>query len=135
MEYAYKTWKTNDFYDFYLEWNRIEGFNKYAQNWLNLNGKTLSLNHKTNWTIQDIPDMNDYNRLKENINEILNAINSSQTRLAISQQINQVWNVEKANEIELRLKKYLEYIGNLQFVYNVTGLTNCGNNLKLGGVN
>ena len=42
--------------------------------------------------------------------------------------------VEKANELEVRLKEYLSYLGNKQWENNISGLTTTGNNLKLNGV-
>lgn len=135
-QYTFKEWKDNDYYDFYVEFNRIESYNEYCKEWLNYyNIKYENFTSKTNWTINDIVDLLDYNRVKRNINIILNAIDSSSTSLAISeQQVNQVWNVEKANELEIRLKEYLKYLGEFQFAYNITGLTTTGNGLKLGGV-
>ena len=137
MSYTFKNWSFNDVYDFYIEFNRIESYNEYCRNWLNdyynIDNK-IYFTSKTNWTMNDIVDLQDYNRVKRNINAILNAIESDNLRLTTSEQVNQVFNVDKANEMEIRLKEYLSYLGQLQFVYNITGLTTTGNNLKLGGV-
>lgn len=134
MDYTYKNWENNDIYNFNIEFNRIESYNEYCKQWLAYYNIGISIESKVNWTIEDIVDINDYNRVKNNINVILNAINSSTNRLTISSQYNQVWNVEKANEIETKLKEYLSFLGNTQFQYNISGLTISGNNLKLNGV-
>ena len=135
MSCTFKNWSFNDVYDFYIEFNRIESYNEYCKTWLNnYYNFNISFTSKTDWTMSDIVDLQDYNRVKKNINAILNAIQGSSTRLTTSEQVNQVFNVEKANEMEIRLKEYLSYLGQLQFAYNITGLTTTGNNLKLGGV-
>ena len=135
MGYTYKQWNFNDIYDFNIEFNRIEGYNEYCKKWLkDYFGISISIENKNNWTIKDIVDLQDYNRVKNNINIILDIINSSILRLTTSQQVNQVFNIDKANELEIRLKEYLVYLGEMQFLYNITGLTSCGNNLKLNGV-
>lgn len=135
MDYTFKNWNYNDYYDFYVEFNRIESYNEYCKEWLDYYGiKYTKFTSKTDWTMSDIVDIKDYNRVKTNINLLLNAIDSSINNLSISTQVNQVWNVEKANELEIRLKEYLKYLGEFQFAYNITGLTTTGNLLKLGGV-
>lgn len=135
MNYTFKKWNFNDNYDFYLEFNRIESYNEYCKNWLsNYYNFNISFTSKTNWNVSDIVDLQDYNRVKNNINIILNAIESNSERLIISQQVNQSFNVDKANEMEIRLKEYLDYLGQIQFAYNITGLTTTGNFIKLGGV-
>ena len=134
MEYTYREWDASDYYNFYIEFNRIESYNEYCKEWLLYYGVEISITSKTNWTMEDIVDLQDYNRVKRNINTILSAINSSTNRLSISTLYNQSFNVEKANELEDKLKEYLSYLGNLQFAYNISGLTTTGNNLKLNGV-
>lgn len=134
MQYTYRTWNEDDYYDFRVEFNRIESYNEYCKDWLSYFGIEVTFTSKTNWTVSDIPDIKDYNRIKNNINVLLDTINSNTIRLGISTQYNQVWNVEKANEIEVRLKEYLKYVGEFQFANNITGLATTGNSLKLGGV-
>ena len=64
---------------------------------------------------------------------ILNIFDLDNT-INISTQLNQTFNYNKANEIEQRLKNYLEELGKWQLSYNITGLTTTGgNNLKLVG--
>lgn len=132
-----KTYTKNTIYNFYIEFNRIESYNEYIENWLkNYYGYTFAtLIHKTNWNVNDIVDINDFNRVKGNINTLLNVINIDNMNLGISQQINQIFNDVKANEIEVRLNINLKILGETQFSYNICGLTICGNDLKLGGAN
>lgn len=135
-QYTYKTWDKDNIYDFYVEFNRIEGYNEYCKTWLKYFGVQVDFVSKTDWTINDIVDITDFNRIKSNINTILNLINRNDLSMSISRQVNQTFNSVKANEIEERLKAYLKQIGEWQFTYNVCGLTTCGGNgLKLGGVN
>ena len=133
--YAYKNWKDEDVYDFYLEFNRIESYNEYCKNWLEnyFNTPVGMALSKTDWSINDIVDLQDYNRVKYNINALLNALKLGQN-LIFNNQPNQIFNSQKANEIEAKLKEYLNTLGNMQFKYQISGLTTSGNNLKLGGV-
>ena len=135
MAHTFKNWENNDIYDFYIEFNRIGSYNEYCKQWLAYYNIGIEFdNNKTDWTINDIVDIKDYNRLKSNINVILDVIKSNSNRLAISTQYNQVWNVNKANEIEEKLKEYLTFLGDMQFAYNISGLSTTGNDLKLNGV-
>ena len=126
-----KEWKPNDIYNFNVELNRIENYNKYVENWLKTYyGVEGSLNHKIDWTINDIVDLKDINRIKSNINKLLDALGSNMS-LTIINQTNQVWTSEKANEIERTLREFISILGSLQFNNNITGLTISGQNLKL----
>lgn len=136
MSWKQKEWNINDVYNFNVEFNRIESYNEYVENWLR-NYYNYNFNytfiHKTNWSINDIVDLSDYNRVKKNINELLKAINSN-TLLFISQQSNQLWNKEKANEIEKSLSEILSYLGDLQFSSKKCGLAICGSSsIVVGG--
>lgn len=134
MNYTFKTWKNDNYYNFNIEFNRIESYNEYCKEWLSYYGINVSFTSKNNWNIYDVIDIKDYNRVKTNINILINAIGSNTNNLNISTQYNQVWNVDKANELEKRLKEYLKFLGEYQFTYNITGLSLSGNNLKLNGV-
>ena len=137
MEYTFKNWNKNDIYNFNIEFNRIEEYNKYIELWLkNYYGFSFeTLVHKTDWTIEDIVDLNDLNRVKRNINVLLKQLSISNNELRIVYIDNYFFDEVKANQIESRLKSNLEVIGNSQWQYNITGLTTCSNNdLKLGGV-
>lgn len=131
-----KEWSNNDIYNFYVEFNRIESYNQYVEQWLKnyykIDFNNYNFNHKTNWNINDIIDLNDYNKVKKNINKLLNIINSINI-LTTSEQLNQTFNSAKANEIENSLNEILSYLGNLQFENKVCGLSMCGNNLNIVG--
>lgn len=129
-----KTWKKTDIYNFSVEFNRIEAYNKYCQEQLGILGISVDFINKTDWNENDIVDMNDLNRVKRNINLLLEAIDLSVSRLNISTQINQNWSSEKANELETRLESVLSVITNWQFMFDITGLKILGNEMKLGGV-
>lgn len=130
-------WKDNQVYNFNVEFNRIESYNKYVENWLrnyyNLDFEDITLVHKTDWTINDIVDLKDYNRVKNNINILLEKVNRLGYQLSIRDSVNQIFNSTSANEIEQALTQYLEVLGNNQFLYNITNLTTCGNDLKVYG--
>ena len=130
-----KIWANNDIYNFSDEFNRIENYIEWCKNWLAYYDIQVVVESKTNWVYNDIVDLQDYNRVKNNINILLNAINSNLNILSISNELNQVWNVKKANEIEQRLYAIIDHISELQWRYNITGLTITGNSMKLGGVN
>ena len=136
MSWKQKEWNINDVYNFNVEFNRIESYNEYVENWLRNYYKynfNYTFIHKTNWSINDIVDLNDYNRVKKNIIELLKAIGSKNT-LYISYQSNQLWNKEKANEIEKSLSEILTYLGDLQFSSQKCGLAICGNSsIVVGG--
>lgn len=126
-----KEWKSNDIYNFNIELNRIENYNKYVENWLNTYyGFSTNLTHNVNWTVNDIVDVNDINRIKTNINILLEQLNESE-RLPISTQVNQVWTSKQANEIEETMRIYIEVLGDLQFGNNITGLAITGNDLRM----
>ena len=130
-----KYWDKDKIYNFHIEFNRIESYNEYCKKWLKnyYKQEIQDFTSKTNWTINDIPDVRDLNRIKTNINYLLTYF--SKENIAISNQVNQVWNEVKANEIETKLYGVLDIIGEWQFSYNITGLAITGNHLKLGGVN
>lgn len=129
-----KTWQKGEIYNFSEEFNRIENYNKYCQDWLKTFGVNVNITNKIDWIATDIVDISDLNRVKSNINSLLNGIASSTSELNISTQINQNWTYAKANEIEMRLNEIVNFITNIQFKYEITGLAITGNFLKLGGV-
>lgn len=126
-----KVWKSTDYYNFREEFNRIEGFNYDIDSWLeNYFGIFTGRFHKTNWSYLDFVDVNDYNRVKNNINDISNVF-GFETTLKSSNNINQTFNYQNANELEKYLEKNIEGIGNEQFRSPITGLTCCGLELNI----
>lgn len=130
-----KVWDINSYYDVLQEFNRIEKYNEYCKKWFAYYNIVVDFTSKTDWGIEDIPDILDFNRIKQNINKLLEVIESSSNRLAISTQVNQNLTIYKVNEIEQRLQETLNVLGEWQFSYQTTGLAITGDNLKLGGVN
>lgn len=130
-----KVWKSNDIYNVASEFNRIESYNEYCKDWFkNYYGiSVVDFVSNTNWVNTDVPDIKDFNRIKTNINYLLEIIGKAQ-RLTISSQVNQVLNDTKVNEIEQRLNDYLQELGEWQFAYDITGLAITGNAIRLGGV-
>lgn len=130
-----KIWARNDTYNFSDEFNRIESYIEWCKEWLAYYEIQVVVESKTNWVYNDIVDLQDYNRVKNNINILLQAIESNLSLLEIRNQVNQNFNEIKANDIEQRLYSIIDYISELQWRYNITGLTITGNSMKLGGVN
>lgn len=130
-----KIWARNDTYNFSDEFNRIESYIEWCKEWLAHYEIQVIVESKTNWVYNDIVDLQDYNRVKNNINVLLGAIQSNMTILELRNEVNQVFNDIRANEIEQRLYSIIDYVSELQWRYNITGLTITGNSMKLGGVN
>lgn len=124
-------WNKDDIYNFAIEFNRIEKYNEYCKQWLKYYGINVDFTSKINWNIQDIPSLQDYNRIKGNINLLLDIVNSESIKLNIANNINQTFDYIKANELEIKLNDYLSMLTKMQFQDNITGLTACGNSLKL----
>lgn len=126
-----KEWKQNDIYNFNVELNRIENYNKYVENWLKTYYSVdINLEHKVDWSIEDIVDLRDINRVINNINSILEYFNDM-GRIEIKTTNNQLWTSNRANEIEVNLSNYLNILGDYQFGTNMTCLTVSGDELKL----
>lgn len=127
-----KTWQSNYIYNFDVELNRIENYNSIVENWLvNYYGVSLNLTHKVDWTMYDIVDLQDINRVKSNINKLLEVLGESVRVPVNKSQVNQVWTSRSANELEQAMATAMEVLSQMQFSSNVTGLTICGNNSRL----
>ena len=130
---TYKSWNRTDYYNFKDEFLRIEEFNEYCKEWLLYFGIEVSIEQMGTYANNSVVDLNDFNRVKSNINILLNALKIDK-QLNITNQMNQTFNDTKANELEERLKDYLNELGNWQFAYNTSGLTSTGgNNLRIVG--
>ncbi len=129
-----KIWQRNDIYNFSDEFNRIEKYIEWCKEWLAYYKIQVIVESKTNWVYNDIVDLQDYNRVKNNINILLQAIQSNLSLLEIRNEVNQNFNEIKANDIEQRLYSIIDRISEEQWRYNITGLTITGNSMKLGGI-
>lgn len=129
-----KIWQRNDIYNFSDEFNRIEQYIEWCKEWLAYYKIQVIVESKTNWVYNDIVDLQDYNRVKNNINILLQAIQSNLSLLEIRNEVNQNFNEIKANDIEQRLYSIIDRISEEQWRYNITGLTITGNSMKLGGI-
>lgn len=131
-----KVWTSKDKYTFSENFNRYEQNNKYCMTWaIYLNIIDEEFDNKTNWTLNDIPTIFDYTRIKRNINTLVESLNLEYENLSLLNTYNVSFNYINANDLEIRCKGIYDIIGVLQFRDNVTGLAICGNTLKLGGVN
>ena len=129
-----KIWQRNDIYNFSDEFNRIEKYIEWCKEWLAYYKIQVIVESKTNWVYNDIVDLQDYNRVKNNINILLQAIQSNLSLLEIRNEVNQNFNEIKANDIEQRLYSIIDRISEEQWRYNRTGLTITGNSMKVGGI-
>lgn len=132
MDYTFKNWNGNHYYDFSVEFNRIESYNKYCNEWVELYGlkkkdDDYTFIHKTDWTYSDIVDLNAYNRVKRNINQLCKYLQLP-SDLTIEEQAIQTFNHTKANELETKLKSYLALLGAMQFRSEITGNAIVGGN-------
>lgn len=132
-----KNWNKYDTYDVATEFNRIENHNKYNEKWLKYCGLiplSNNLSHKTDWNIYNMCTLNEYNRIKKNINTLLSSYNSTLSLSINESGINQVFSYVQANEIENAISETKKVVGNEQFRYNICGLSICGNNQRIIGV-
>ena len=127
-----KQWLSTDIYNMSDEFNRIEEYNQYIENWLKnyFDIPFVTLTHNTNWNYNDIVDVNDFNRIKSNINEIAKVFDY-ETTIKTSTKINQVFNFQVANDIETYVDINIELIGNGEFRHKITGLSTCGLELNI----
>lgn len=139
-----KEWNYGDVYNFSIEFNRIESYNLYIEQWLKeyYGYSFTSLEHKTNWTISDIVDYKDFSRVSQNVGILFEHLNNIANKRPITPNIkpinrvqnNKVFNEMEANRIEIYLNENSKKIGNMQFATEITGLAICGNENRLGGV-
>lgn len=139
-----KEWNYGDVYNFSIEFNRIESYNLYIEQWLKeyYGYSFTSLEHKTNWTISDIVDYKDFNRVSQNVGILFEHLNNIANKRPITPnrkpinrvQNNKVFNEWEANQIERYLNENNKKIGNMQFATEITGLAICGNENRLMGV-
>ena len=139
-----KEWNYGDVYNFSIEFNRIESYNLYIEQWLKeyYGYSFTSLEHKTNWTISDIVDYKDFNRVSQNVGILFEHLSNIANKNPIRQnakpinrvQNNKVFNEWEANQIERYLNENNKKIGNMQFATEITGLAICGNENRLMGV-
>lgn len=139
-----KEWNYGDVYNFSIEFNRIESYNLYIEQWLKeyYGYSFTSLEHKTNWTISDIVDYKDFSRVSQNVGILFEHLSNIADKAPIRPnakpinrvQNNKVFNEMEANKIETYLNENNKKIGNMQFATKITGLAICGNENRLMGV-
>ena len=139
-----KEWNYGDVYNFSIEFNRIESYNLYIEQWLKeyYGYSFTSLEHKTNWTISDIVDYKDFSRVSQNVGILFEHLSNIADKRPIRPnakpinrvQNNKVFNEMEANKIETYLNENNKKIGNMQFATKITGLAICGNENRLMGV-
>lgn len=118
-----KKWEESDIYNVADEFNRIESFIVESGEWISLLFDIelrLDSDSKTNWTIVDIPDVNDIIRIKRNINRIQSVL-SINNALDISESTSLNFSYIKANEIENILNEINIKLGDLQLQYQISG--------------
>lgn len=112
------------YYNFADRFNEIESYNEYAKQWLAYWGIYMTFTSKLDWDKSDMIDVFDFNRVKGNMNIILDSLQMS--RLDLSTVIHQNFDNVKAQELQNRLTDYLRWIGNRQFKHRISGQYVCG---------
>ncbi len=129
-----KEWKSTDIYKIEVEFSRIECYNNYVETWLReiFKVEIEELDNKLEYSYDYIPDVSDYNRVKSNINKLLSTLKSNIASLSLNGAINQSFNQQNANELEVRLTDNLILLGDMQFSTKFSGVTICGGEIYLG---
>lgn len=135
-----KQWTSSSIYNFDIEFNRIETYNKYIKScYSNFFSTTSSIKKlldsvviKNDYTIDDIPDLQDYCRIKNNLNILcqVNGLTEIEKLPLNYTNPNEYFNYQKANELEARLRANLDVVGNKQYSNNICGLLNCGQTMQ-----
>lgn len=135
-----KQWTSSSIYNFDIEFNRIETYNKYIKScYSNFFSTTTSIKNlldsvviKNDYTIDDIPDLQDYCRIKNNLNILcqVNGLTEIEKLPLNYTNPNEYFNYQKANELEARLRANLDVVGNKQYSNNICGLLNCGQTMQ-----
>lgn len=135
-----KQWTSSSIYNFDIEFNRIETYNKYIKScYSNFFSTTSSITKlldsvviKNDYTIDDIPDLQDYCRIKNNLNILcqVNGLTEIEKLPLNYTNPNEYFNYQKANELEARLRANLDVVGNKQYSNNICGLLNCGQTMQ-----
>jgi hypothetical protein len=135
-----KEWTRSSIYNFDIEFNRIETYNKYIKScYGNFFPTTTSIKEllysvviKNDYTIEDIPDLQDYCRIKNNLNILCEVNQITEIEKLPLNYTNpyEYFNYQKANELEARLRANLDVIGNRQYSSNICGLLSCGQTMS-----
>lgn len=88
--------KTPKGYYNYTDLNRIETWCEYLANLLNSYSYPVSITIKKNWNMSDLPNVNDMERIRSNVNAIKTAFHAYTN---IPENLNYM-TIEKANDIE-----------------------------------
>ncbi len=110
----------------YTDLNRVESNCEYIMNLVNdvdILPTQINLEIKTNWNVKDIPTIDDINRIRQNIKDLLetlNIINFEEIEFAPTM------NYEKANVLEKNLYLIKEYLSNLNKEIRICGTFFCG---------
>ena len=88
--------KTPKGYYNYTDLNRIETWCEYLANLLNSYSYPVSITIKKNWNMSDLPNVNDMERIRSNINAIKTAFHAYTD---VPENLNYM-TIEKANDIE-----------------------------------
>lgn len=88
--------KTSKGYYNYTDLNRIETWCEYLANLLNSYSYPVSITIKKNWNMSDLPNVNDMERIRSNVNAIKTAFHAYTD---VPENLNYM-TIEKANDIE-----------------------------------
>ena len=113
-----------------INWiNWVGKTNMYAKKWFDYFSTPIVVASKTDWQKTDIFDLKDYNKMKTDINIVLNQLGIQP--LAISYLNHQNLTQTKYNGINSKIREYQAWLGNKQSEYKICGLATVGGELSL----
>lgn len=110
----------------YTDLNRIENDCYYIMdiiNTISISENPLRLTIKTNWNVKDIPTITEINRIRSNIETLLNSLNIANYELI---EHSNTMDFKKANILEKNLYIMKETIGKIEKQFYYCGTFYCG---------
>ncbi len=109
--------------------NRIEDNCSYIAGQLFFYGYQISLVTKTDWTKTDFPDLNQINRIRDNINELIEVYHKMPGSPDIRYWNSLDW--QDANSLELNLLNLNTILENMKNSFKYCGTFNCGQEIVM----
>jgi len=109
--------------------NRIESNCSYIAEQLFSYGYQISLVTKTDWTKTDFPNLNQINRIRDNINELIDVYHKMPDSPDIRYWNSLDW--QDANSLEQNLLNLNTILENMVDSFVYTGTLNCGQTMNL----
>ena len=114
--------KTPKGYYNYTDLNRIEAWCEYLANLLNSYSYSVNIQVKKNWQMSDLPNTDDMERIRKNVNAIKTAFHAY---TEIPENLNYM-TIEKANSIEKILFEIDRLVKNMSSEFRYSNTFNAG---------